>query len=49
MDFSFVGPLVASIFALGGALLKAFERNLGAAAAYAAVSILALVAAVEKL
>ncbi len=49
MDFAVFAPLVAAALALVGAALKAFERNLGAAVAYAAVSLLALTAAVNKL
>ncbi len=49
MDFAVFGPLIAACLALVGAALKAFERNLGAAVAYAAVGVLAITAAVEKL
>lgn len=49
MDFAVFAPVVAAAFALVGAAVKAFERNLGAACAYAAVSLLALAAAVGKL
>jgi len=43
------GLVVAAVVALVGSGLKFFEKNLGAALAYLAVSILALVAAVDKL
>lgn len=49
MDFAVFGPLVAAALALVGAAVKAFERNVGAAVAYAAVGVLAITAAVEKL
>lgn len=49
MDWAMFGPLVAAALALAGAVLKAIERNVGAALAYAAVTVLAAVAAVEKL
>jgi len=49
MDFAVFGPLIAACLAFVGAALKAFERNLGAAVAYAAVAVLAITAAVEKL
>ena len=39
------GLVVSAVFALVGAVLKVIEKNVGAALAYAAVSILALVAA----
>lgn len=49
MDFALFAPLIAACLALVGAILKAVERNLGAAAAYAAVAVLAVTAAVDKL
>jgi len=49
MDFAVFGPLIAAALAGVGAAVKAFERNLGAAVAYAAVCVLAITAAIEKL
>lgn len=43
------GLVVAAVSALVGAVLKVIERNLGAALAYVAVSILGFVAAIDKL
>lgn len=49
MDFAVFAPLVAAALALVGAAVKAFERNLGAAVGWAAVALLSLTAAVNKL
>lgn len=49
MDLAVFGPLIAAALALAGAVVKAVERNVGAAVAYAAVALLAATAAVEKL
>ena len=43
------GLVVAAVTALVGSVLKFLEKNLGAGLAYIAVSLLALVAAVDKL
>ena len=49
MDSSVFLPLVAAALAVVGAAVKAFERNLGAAVAYAAVSLLAIAAATASI
>lgn len=49
MDTAVFLPLIAAALAVVGAAVKAFERNLGAAVAYAAVSLLAFTAAIDKL
>ena len=49
MDTAVFLPLVAAALAAVGSAVKAFERNLGAAVAYAAVAVLSIAASIDKL
>ncbi len=49
MDGAQVAEVVAAALAVAGAAVKALERNVGAALAYAAVSLLAFAAFLGKL